>query len=130
MLHRARYKGVGVHPDEFKREAVKQVVGGGHPVAEVASRLGVSTKSIYTWLRDGHGRSRATKTAETTDGLRDEVGRLKNELKRTKEGRDILGKTAVESTGRCNDTFSMMIHRGGFDGTNGTAWRINLGSKS
>ncbi len=77
--------GVAVYSDEFKREAVKQVVEGGHPVAEVASRLVVSSKSIYTWLRDGHGRSRSSKTTETMDGLRDAVVRLKNKLKRTRK---------------------------------------------
>ena len=87
--------GVAVYSDEFKREAVKQVVEGGHPVAEVANRLGVSSKSIYTWLRAGRGRSRASKNSETMDGLRDEVVRLKNELKRTKEERDILRKAAA-----------------------------------
>jgi transposase-like protein len=32
--------------DEFKRDAVAQVVDRGYPVREVAERLGVSTKSI------------------------------------------------------------------------------------
>jgi len=35
--------------DEFKRDAVAQVEDRGYPVREVAERLGVSTKSIYTW---------------------------------------------------------------------------------
>jgi transposase len=34
--------------DEFKRDAVVQVEDRGFPVSEVAERLGVSTKSIYT----------------------------------------------------------------------------------
>jgi len=42
--------------DEFKRDAVSQVVDRGYPVAEVAERLGVSTKSIYTWTVDRHAR--------------------------------------------------------------------------
>jgi transposase len=87
--------GVAVYSDEFKREAVKQVVEGKHPVAEVAIRLGVSSKSIYTWLRDGYGRSRSNKSGETMESLRDENMRLKNELKRTKEERDILRKAAA-----------------------------------
>lgn len=37
--------------DEFKRDAVAQVEDRGCPVREVAERLGVSTKSIYTWQR-------------------------------------------------------------------------------
>ena len=35
--------------DEFKRDAVAQVVDRGYSVAEVSERLGISTKSLYTW---------------------------------------------------------------------------------
>lgn len=37
--------------EEFKIEAVKQVTERGHPVAEVAVRLGVSAHSLYTWIK-------------------------------------------------------------------------------
>ena len=36
---------------EFKEEAVKQVTERGHSVAEVAARLGVSTHSLYKWVK-------------------------------------------------------------------------------
>ena len=39
------------YPEEFKIEAVRQVVDRGYPVVEVASRLGVTTHSLYAWLR-------------------------------------------------------------------------------
>ena len=39
------------YTEEFKAEAVKQVTERGHPVAEVASRLGVTTHSMYQWLK-------------------------------------------------------------------------------
>jgi transposase len=87
--------GVAIYSDEFKREAVKQVVHGGHPVADVAKRLGVSSKSIYTWLRDHSGKSRASKRDENAEVLRAENIQLKAELKRTKEERDILRKAAA-----------------------------------
>jgi transposase len=35
--------------DEFKRDAVSQVVDRGYAVNEVAERLDTSTKSLYTW---------------------------------------------------------------------------------
>ena len=35
--------------DEFKRDAVAQVVDRGYSVAEVLERLWISTKSLYTW---------------------------------------------------------------------------------
>jgi transposase len=37
--------------EEFKVEAVRQVTERGHPVAEVAARLGVSTYSLYGWIK-------------------------------------------------------------------------------
>lgn len=36
---------------EFKAEAVRQVTERGHPVAEVAARLGVSSHSQYAWIK-------------------------------------------------------------------------------
>ena len=39
------------YPEEFKIEAVRQVTERGLPVAEVASRLGMSTHSLYAWVK-------------------------------------------------------------------------------
>jgi len=36
---------------EFKAEAVRQVVERGYSVAEIAARLGVSTHSLYKWVK-------------------------------------------------------------------------------
>ena len=41
IMSRKRY------PDEFKMEAVKQVIDRGHSVADVAGRLGMATQSLY-----------------------------------------------------------------------------------
>jgi len=35
--------------EAFKQDAVAQVVDRGYSVKEVAARLGISTKSLYTW---------------------------------------------------------------------------------
>ena len=60
------------YTEEFKREAVSQVIERGHSVTSVASRLGVSTKSLYDWKKryagDG-GNARQAKDAD--DKLRD-----------------------------------------------------------
>lgn len=37
--------------EEFKIEAVKQVTERGHSVAAVAKRLGVTSHSIYNWMK-------------------------------------------------------------------------------
>ena len=39
------------YTDEFKTEAVKQITVSGHAVPEVAKRLGVTTKSLYKWVK-------------------------------------------------------------------------------
>lgn len=38
-------------PEEFKVEAAKQVLKHGHSVADVSRRLGVSTHSLYKWVK-------------------------------------------------------------------------------
>jgi len=79
-------------PEEFKIEAVKQVTERGYPVAEVASRLGVSAHSLYQWLkRYDAKRAQATEPADQQA----EIRRLKAELKRVTEERDILKKAAT-----------------------------------
>ena len=78
---------------EFKDEAVRQVVDRGHPVAEVAERLGVSAHSLYKWVKA----VKPDKTDEHAAALieaRSEVLKLKAQLKRAEEERDVLKKAA------------------------------------
>ena len=39
------------YPEEFKTEAVKQVVDRGYSVASVATRLDITTHSLYSWIK-------------------------------------------------------------------------------
>lgn len=78
--------------EEFKVEAVKQVTERGYPVAEVSKRLGVSTHSLYQWVRQykvPESERLATKDQHA------EIKRLKAEIKRVTEERDILKKAAT-----------------------------------
>ena len=84
----------GKFTEEFKEEAVKQVKERGYRVSEVSERLGVSKHSLYKWLKQARGNNgRHGKDHE--EGLRKENLRLKNELKRVEEERDILKKAAA-----------------------------------
>jgi transposase len=78
------------YTDEFKAEAVRQVTERRHRVAEVASRLGVSQHSLYQWIRAGRGQPGGPPAPQS-----DELRRLKAELKRVTEERDILKKAAA-----------------------------------
>jgi transposase len=84
------------YPAEFKAEAVKQVTERGHGVVDVAKRIGMSDKSLHLWVRlaqqqqgDGNGENASLKA---------EVSRLKAELKRANEERDMEHSTAGAKT--------------------------------
>ena len=77
------------YPEEFKIEAVRQVTDRGHSVAQVADRLGVTTHSLYAWIRK-FGPDSEQHQAKTDDLA--EIRRLQKELKRVTEERDILKK--------------------------------------
>ena len=86
IMSRKRY------PDEFKMEAVKQVIDRGHSVADVAGRLGMTTHSLYVWIKK-YGPDSVEHNAKADDQAA--IRRLKKELKRTTEERDLLKKAAV-----------------------------------
>ena len=80
--------------EEFKAEAIKQVTERGHKVVDVAQRLGVSDKSLYLWIRQSSGKQTSS-VNDSVAALKAEMVRLKAELKRTTEERDILKKAAA-----------------------------------
>ena len=43
--------GTSNYSDEFKRDAVHQITARGYPVREASRRLGVSTHSLYKWMK-------------------------------------------------------------------------------
>ena len=80
------------YTEEFKIEAVHQIVDRGYSVAEVAQRLGTTTHSLYAWKQKyGPDAAEHQEKAESEQ----EVRRLKKELRRVTEERDILKKAAV-----------------------------------
>jgi len=84
------------YPDEFKIEAVKQVTERGYKIADVADRLGVTTKSLHNWI-DKFGKPE--KQSATIDNQQDEIRKLKAELRRVTEERNILKEAAVYFAG-------------------------------
>lgn len=78
---------------EFKQEAVRQVTERGYRVAEVAARVGVSTHSLYKWVKAVSPDKTEQQAGELLEA-RSEVLRLRAQLRRTEEERDILKKAA------------------------------------
>jgi len=83
--------------EEFKEEAVKQVIERGYSVSDVAKRLGVSSQSLYKWVKICSPDEKDRFEAEIRE-VRKENLKLKAELQRVKEDREILKKAAVDSS--------------------------------
>ena len=79
------------YTEEFKQEAAKQVTQNNYPIQEVAKRLGVHPDSLKTWV----SRYKSPQEFEKQQAANDEIRRLKAELKRVTEERDILKKAAA-----------------------------------
>jgi len=62
----------------------------GYSVSDVASRLGVSTRSLYDWIHATR-KTGAPVNTQAQDSAA-EIRRLKSELRRVTEERDILKK--------------------------------------
>ena len=78
---------------EFKLEAVKLVVDHGRSVNDVAESLGVPAGSLHLWKRnylsDGSGAFPGHGKLKTDD---EEIRKLKKDLRRVRQERDILKK--------------------------------------
>ena len=79
---------------EFKAEAVRLTASGGKPLAQIARELGINEQVLRTWK----------KQAKTADGngvmpehfaQEEEIRRLRRELLRVTEERDILKKATA-----------------------------------
>jgi len=81
---------------EFKREAVRLLDSPSKPAADLARELGVARNRLYKWkeqlMKRGDG---AFPGAGRGSSRSDEVSRLRKELEKVKEERDILKKAAA-----------------------------------
>ena len=82
------------YTEEFREEAVRQVLDRGYSVKDVAENLGISTHSLYKWLRGVRPTPDKQRDEELLEAKR-EVLKLRAQLRRTQEERDILKKAAA-----------------------------------
>ena len=78
--------------EEFKIQAVKQVTDQGYSVASVSERLGVTSSSLYNWIKAyGPDSEEHRQSQEQSDRIK----QLDKELKRVTMERDILKEATV-----------------------------------
>ncbi len=82
-----------VYTKEFKEEAVRLTQTSGKSIAQVARELGISDTSIHGWRKElaEHGKDAFPGSGHQTP-LEEENRRLKREVERLQQERDILKK--------------------------------------
>lgn len=84
------------YTSEFKREAVRLMERSDKPASDVARQLGVRRNQLYKWKEQLEKRgAKAFPGAGRHRGKADELTRLRRELEKVKEERDILKKAAA-----------------------------------
>src|SRR5215207_7845555 len=82
------------YPEQFKRDAVALVRSSEKSIPQLADELGVSPQSLRNWARQ-----LALDIGERRDGLtseeREELRRLRRDVRRLEQERDILKKAAA-----------------------------------
>lgn len=84
-------------PKEFKVEAVQMMKHSGRPAIEVARELGIARAQLYKWAAqlERHEADEAFPGSGRQAPPAAELARLKRELARVTEERDILKKAAA-----------------------------------
>ena len=84
-----------VYPREFKEQAVHLAQTSGKPIAQVARELGISDTLIPEWRKElaQQGKDAFPGSGHQTP-LEEENRRLKRELERVQQARDILKKSS------------------------------------
>lgn len=82
---------------EFKLEAVRLLEQGDKPVSEIALNLGVARNRLYKWQAQIRGKGDAAfpGSGRLPADQESEIVRLKRELARVTEERDMLKKAAA-----------------------------------
>jgi len=81
------------YSSEFKESSVKLAIESKNPIAQTARELGVNANTLYTWI--GKYSRPKEPSMRTDEHLYDEVKRLKKELTRVTQERDLLKKAAA-----------------------------------
>jgi transposase len=81
------------YPEEFRREAVALIRSGQRSLAEASKSLGVSQQTLRNWIKQTD--VDAGRAEGVTSDEREELRRLRREVRTLREEREILKKAAA-----------------------------------
>lgn len=80
---------------EFRASAVKLANESDKPISQVAQDLGINVNTLHTWISKYSRPKDSNNAIRTDEHLYDELKRLKKEVARLTEERDLLKKAAA-----------------------------------
>jgi transposase len=80
---------------EFRASAVQLANDSDKPIIQVAKDLGINVNTLHTWVGKYSRPKESDKAIRTDEHLYDELKRLKKEVARLTEERDLLKKAAA-----------------------------------
>lgn len=85
-----------IYSTEFKESSVKLAIESSQPMAHTARELGINVNTLYTWV-DKYSKPPKANSSKSHNDSRayDEIMRLKKELARVTQERDILKKATA-----------------------------------
>ncbi len=83
------------YPPEFRAEAVRLARGSEKSIPALAADLGVSSEALRHWLRRADGDAGRGQPGELTTDEREELRRLRREVKTLQQEREILKKATA-----------------------------------
>jgi len=87
------------YPSEFRREAVKLAMTSEDSIASTARGLGLNPKKLYRWVNTAMNEKTNSQSSQKPNyryqELEKENKKLKKDLKKTQQERDILKKAAA-----------------------------------
>ncbi len=83
------------YPPEFRAEAVRLARGNDRSIPALAADLGVSSEALRHWLRPDDADAGRGQPGDLTTDERDELRRLRREVKTLQQEREIVRKAAA-----------------------------------
>lgn len=83
------------YSSEFKESAIKLALDGDKAIAQTAVDLGIKKSTLYTWIHKHAGPRVMVSKTNDNEHVYDENKRLKKELARVTQERDLLKKAAA-----------------------------------
>jgi transposase len=82
-----------IYSPEFRESSVKLAIESKSPIAHTARELGINVNTLYTWI-EKYSRAKEP-IVKNDEHVYDEVKRLKKELVKVTQERDLLKKAAA-----------------------------------